>query len=152
MQFCARRRQPRHDVCEMIAAAFCQSRPLETSSQRRQSIISIFCCTVSFLPRFRVSQLSQVLSPLPRGPRLTASLMQARTASLLAPTASTMMAPPGLQICLQQGIFQDLELGGVNLPLGVPFLLLSPSLSPSLSPPSLFSPFPPLEVGPLTCS
>jgi len=31
-----------------------------------------------------------------------------------------------------QGIFQDLEHGGVNQPLGVPSLLLSPFLSPSL--------------------
>ena len=46
----------------------------------------------------------------------------------------------------RQGIFQDLEHGGVNQPLGA--LLLSPSLSlsfPSLPP----FPLPPLEVGPL---
>jgi len=47
--------------------------------------------------------------------------------------------------------FRIWNLGGVNQPLGVPSLLLSPSLSPFLSPPSLLSPFPPLEVGPLKC-
>ena len=34
-------------------------------------------------------------------------------------------------VWLDRGIFQDLEHGGVNQPLGVPSLLLSPSLSPS---------------------
>ena len=43
--------------------------------------------------------------------------------------------------------FRIWNMGGVNQPLGVPSLLLSPSLCP----PSLPSLFPPLEVGPHKC-
>ena len=76
-----------------------------------------------------------------RGENSQHFILQVKVATLIAALRCT----NSLAASFRQGIFQHLEHGGVNQPLGVPSLLLFPSLSPSS--PSPLSPISPWSRG-----